>query len=93
MDRNWEVEIGGNKHKVGLDYPVDLSGDDHGNVTPARDGKLVVDGNEVHTWKTLAEFPKEIDFDIEGKYAVLRKKGFFSTRLELFLDGKLMKSV
>ncbi len=91
MDRTWTVEIEGKKHLIELDYAVALSVDDTtGSVTQHKDGKVVVDRNEVCTWGL--EPPKEISFEIGGKPAILRKKkGFFATRLELFFEGQLIK--
>ncbi len=97
MDRTWTVEIEGEKHLIEVDYPVALSVNENtGQVTQPKDGELVVDGNQVHTWKPsttggVDDLPKEISFEIEGKPAVLRKKGVFTTKLELFFEGQLIK--
>ena len=92
MDRTWTVEVGGKKHIVGLDYPTDQEFDDINTyMKGAKSGKLVIDGKESQTWKSTAEFPKEISFEIEGKPCVLRKKGFLTSKLDLFLEGKLIK--
>jgi len=96
MDRTWTVEVEGKKHLIELDYPVVMSvDDDSGEVTTQpQDGKLVVDGNQIHTFKPLGgvdNLPKEISFEIGGKVAALRRKGFFSSRLELFFEGRLIK--
>lgn len=97
MDKTWTIQIEGKKHLIELDYPVNTSvNDDSGEVTQAKDGKLVVDGNQVYTFKPGApcvtggidDLPKEISFEVGGKPAVLRKKGVFSTRLELFFEGQ-----
>ncbi len=94
MDRTWTLEAGGKKHLVELLYPVDPELNEwSGLLKEGKDGKLVIDGNEVQIWKTMAEFSKqEISFEIEGKPCVLRKKGLFASKLELFLEGKLIKS-
>jgi len=94
MDRTWTVEAGGKKHLVELLYPADPEVNEWtGASSEGKSGKLVIDGNEVQTWKTTAEFSKqEISFEIEGKPCVLRKKGLFASKLELFLEGKLIKS-
>ena len=83
MDRTWSVEIEGKKHSIEVDYGRD------GSLT----GKLVVDGNEVQTWKNSQQLdvPKEITFDVEGKPAVLRAKGLFRPRLEFFFGGELIR--
>ncbi|MFC1815604.1 hypothetical protein ACFL0M_06575 [Thermodesulfobacteriota bacterium] len=83
MDRTWSVEIEGKKHLIEVDYGRNAS----------MTGKLVVDGNEVHTWKNsqILDVPKEITFEVGGKPAVLREKGFFKPRLALFFEGILIK--
>lgn len=92
MDRTWTVEIRDKKHLVELDYPTNQEFSEMtGVVKEGKKGKLVIDGNEVGTWKG-AEFPKEISFEIDGKPCVLRKKGLFAGKLELFLEDKLIKS-
>ena len=97
MDRTWTVEIEGKKHLVEISYPVAMSVSESAVTTPPQDGKLVVDGNEVDTFKPvsvggLVELPKEISFQIGGKPAVLRKKGFFNAKMELFVEGQLIKA-
>jgi hypothetical protein len=83
MDRTWSVEIEGKKHSIEVDYGRNNS----------RTGKLMVDGNEVQTWKNAQwlDVPKEIAFQVGGKSAVLREKGLFTARINLFFEGKLIK--
>jgi hypothetical protein len=83
MDNTWSVEIAGKKHRIEVDYGRNSSWT----------GKLMVDGAEVRTWKNSQwlDLPKEIVFEVEGKSAVLRAKGLFTSRINLFLEGKLMK--
>jgi hypothetical protein len=83
MDRTWSVEIEGKKHQIEVDYGRNNS----------RTGKLVVDGDEVETWKNSQwlDVPKEIAFAVAGKPAVLREKGLFTARINLFFEGKLVK--
>jgi hypothetical protein len=83
MDRTWSVEIEGKKHCIEVDYGRNSS----------RTGKLMVDGDEVQTWKNSQwlDVPREIAFVIGGKPAVLREKGLFTARMNLFFGGKLIK--
>ena len=83
MDRTWSVEIAGKNHRIEVDYGRNSS----------RTGKLMVDGDEVQTWKNSQwlDLPKEIAFEVEGKPAVLRASGLFTARINLFFEGKLMK--
>ena len=83
MDRKWSVEIAAKKHLIEVDYVR--------NAT--RTGKLVVDGNETQTWTNSQwlDVPKEIIFEISGKPAVLRAKGFFKPRIDLYFEEKLVE--
>ena len=83
MDRTWSVEIEGKKHLIEVDY----------GITSNQTGKLVVDGKEAHTWKITqsTDRPEEVTFEVGGKPAVLRRKGFFKPRLDLFFEGKLIE--
>ena len=84
MDRTWSVEIEQKKHLIEVDY----------GRNDSRTGKLVVDGNEVQTWTNSQwlDMPQEITFSVGGKPAVLREKGFFTARIDLFLEGKLIET-
>ena len=81
MDRTWSVEIEAKKHLTEVDYGR--------NAT--RTGKLMVDGNEVQTWNNAQwlDLPEETTFEVGGKTAVLRAKGFFKPRIDLFFEEKL----
>jgi hypothetical protein len=83
MDRTWSVEIEGKKHRIEVDY----------GRNDSRTGKLMIDGDELKTWKNSQwlDVPKEIAFEVGGKPAVLREKGLFTARINLFLEGKLIK--
>jgi len=89
MDRIWHVKIEDKDYVVAVDYGMFLRNPEDQSFEFNREGKLLIDGNEVQTWKT--KFPKEINFDIGGKPAVLRKKGLFAKKLELFLEGEQIK--
>lgn len=82
MDRTWSVEIEGKKHQIGVDYGRNNSWT----------GKLMVDGDEVQTWKNSQwlDVPKTIAFEVGGKPAVLREKGLFTASINLFFEGKLI---
>jgi len=83
MDRTWSVEIEGKKHRIEVDYGRNNS----------RTGKLMVDGDEVRSWKNSQwlDVPKEIAFTVGGKPAALREKGLFTARINLYFEGKLIK--
>jgi hypothetical protein len=89
MDRTLTVDIEGKIYLIGLDYAVALQiSESTGIARQQKDGKLVVDGNEIITWK---DDPKEIKFEIGDKPAIIRKKGLFGGKLEFFLEGRLIK--
>lgn len=83
MDRTWSVEIQGKKHLVEVDYGRNMS----------QTGKLFVDGNELQTWKNAQreDLPAELNFEVAGKPAVLRSKGFFKPRINFFFEGQLIE--
>lgn len=83
MDRTWSIQIEGRKHLVEVDYGRNTS----------QTGKLLVDGNEVQRWRNAQhlDVPREITFQVEGKAAILREKGFFKPRIDLFFDGQLIE--
>ena len=83
MDRTWSVEIAAKKHLIEVNY----------GRNDTRTGKLVVDGNETQTWNNSQwlDVPKEIIFEVRGKPAVLRAKGFFKPRIDLYFEGKLIE--
>lgn len=83
MDRTWSVEVEGKKHLVEVDYGRNAS----------QTGKLFLDGNELRSWKNTQhlDVPPEIAFEIEGKAAVLREKGFFKPRIDFFFEGRLIE--
>ena len=82
MDRTWSLEIAAKKHRIEVEY---------GRNT-ARTGKLMVDGKETQSWlnSQWLDLPQEITFEVGGKSAVIRAKGFFKPRIDLFFDGKLV---
>lgn len=83
MDRTWSVEIEAKKHLIEVEY----------GRNDSRTGKLMVDGDEAQTWinSQWLDLPKEITFEVGGKPAVLRAKGFFKPRIDLFFEEKLIK--
>lgn len=90
MDRTWLVKTEGKDHVVAVDYGAFLGDPEDSTFTVTqREGKLLIDGNEVQTWDE--KLPKEISFEIGGKPAILRQKGLFTKKLELFFEGKLIK--
>lgn len=90
MDKIWLVKTEGKEYVVAVDYGVFLEDpEDRTFEFSQREGKLLIDGNEVQTWES--KLPKEIRFEIGGKPAILCKKGLFAKKLELFFEGDLIK--
>ena len=83
MDRTWSIEVEGKKHLIEVDYGRNAS----------QTGKLLVDGHELQRWKNTQhlDVPPEIIFQVEGKTAVLREKGFFKPRIDLWFGGQLIE--
>ena len=83
MDSTWSVEIEAKKHLIEVEYGR--------NAT--RTGRLIVDGNEVQTWNNAQwlDLPKNITFEVGGKTVVLRAKGFFKPRIDLYFEEKLVE--
>lgn len=52
----------------------------------------MVDGKETQSWlnSQWLDLPPEISFEVGGKTAVIRAKGFFKPRIDLFFEGKLV---
>ncbi len=89
MDRIWLVKTEGKDYMVAVDYGAFLGDPEDSTFELKKEGKLLVDGNEVQTWES--KLPKEIRFEIGGKPAILRKKGLLTKKLELFFEGEQIK--
>jgi hypothetical protein len=91
MNRTWTVPLEGKQYLLEVDYGALVTNEEETKeVLFQRDGKLVIDGKEIKTWEA-DEMPKEIAFDLGGKPAILKKKGFFTKQLELFINGQQIK--
>lgn len=92
MNRKWIIRIEGKEYIIEADYGAYVeNAEETKEVIFQRDGKLLVDGNELATWKE--ELPKELTVEIGGKTALFRKKGLFVKQLELFIEGQQIKPV
>jgi hypothetical protein len=82
MDRSWSVEIAGKKHRIEVDYGRNNSWT----------GKLMVDGDEVRTWKNYQwlDVPKKSLSRSEASLPSYAKRDY-SARINLFFEGKLIK--
>ena len=84
MGRKWTVEIEGEKHLIVAEYSKGYG---------VADNRILVDGNEVYTWQPsqAGDIPEKITIKIAGKPAVLQRKGFLTSRLELFVEGRIIQ--
>lgn len=77
----WRVAVEGREHVVELDW-----GDFWGNL------KLKVDGRIVKRRFISFGFSfGRVDFAVADKRAVLSGSGFFSTKWELYVEGRLVR--
>ena len=51
-------------------------------------GELKVDDNKVKVWKQWFLLPKEVEFEVEGSKAFLRRRGMFSSDFDLYIGDK-----
>ena len=84
MGRKWTVETEGEKHLIVAEY---------GKSSDVADNRILVDGNEVYTWHPgqTGDLPENITIKIGDKPAVLQRKGLFTNRLELFVEGQIIR--
>ena len=76
--RRWQVEGARKEHVV--EYSLKLAGD----------GEASVDGKIVAAWgSNLSGLPKEVQFEIEGKPATLRRTGAIAQHFDLVYEGKV----
>ena len=75
--KQWNVNV------VDKLHTVEVEGGDW-SIT----GKLKVDGNTVKVWKQWILLPKEVEFEVEGTKASLRRKSVFASDFDLYVGGK-----
>ena len=51
-------------------------------------GELKVDGNKVKVWRQWLLLPKEVEFEVEGAKAFLKRKGTFASDFDLYVAGR-----
>ena len=51
-------------------------------------GRLKVDGNTIRVWKQWISLPKEVEFEVEGTKASLRRKSVFASSFDLYVGDK-----
>jgi hypothetical protein len=50
-------------------------------------GELKVDGNSVRAWRQWLLLPKEVEFEVGGVKAFLKRKGMFASDFDLYFCG------
>jgi len=51
-------------------------------------GELKVDGNKVKAWRQWLLLPREVEFEVEGEKAFLKRKGMFASDFDLYVGDK-----
>jgi hypothetical protein len=50
-------------------------------------GKLKVDDHTVKVWRQWLLLPKEVEFEVEGVKAFLKRKGMFASNFDMYVGG------
>ena len=51
-------------------------------------GELIVDGNAVKVWGSGWWVPREVEFEVEGAKAFLKRRGMFVEDFDLYVGGR-----
>jgi len=66
----------------------------YGRVITSGAGEVLVNGKIVKAWgSSVWGLPKEVSFEIQGKPALLRRRGILNQNFDLLVDGKLAEKV
>jgi hypothetical protein len=76
-NKQWNVNV------VDKPHTLEVEGGDW-SIT----GKLKVDGNMVKSWKQWLFLPKEVEFDVDGGKAFLRRKSMFADDFDLYIGDR-----
>ena len=75
--KQWSVDVANKTHIVEIE-----------GGTWSIAGKLKVDGNTAKVWKQWLLLPKEVEFEVEGVQAFLKRKGMFASDFNLYVGGR-----
>ena len=75
--KQWKVTIADKLHTVEVE-----------GGTWSIAGELKLDGNKVKVWRQWLLLPKEVQFEVEGAKAALKRKGMFASDFDLYVSGK-----
>jgi hypothetical protein len=77
----WRIDVEGQPHTVGVKTGSFSGG-----------GSLSVDGKEIKKWgASLRGLPMPMKFEVQGKPAEIKQKGFLKSDASLFVNGKEVK--
>jgi hypothetical protein len=80
-NKTWRIEVEGQQHVIEVQT---------GSITGG--GSLTVDGKVANKWgATISGLPSQIKFEVQGKKAEIKRKGFMANTPVLYLDGKEIK--
>jgi len=80
-NKTWRIEAEGQQHVIEVKT---------GSITGG--GSLTVDGNVANKWgASISGLPPQIKFEVQGKKAEIKSKGFMANTPMLYLDGKEIK--
>jgi len=80
-NKKWQTEVEGQQCIIELKSGSFVGG-----------GCLTVNGKEINKWGTsISGLPTQIKFEVQGKKAEIKSKGFMGTTPSLYVDGKEIK--
>ena len=75
--KQWNVNLADKRHKV------EVEGGKWSVV-----GELSVDDNKIKVWRQWLLLPGEVEFEIEGAKALLKRKSRFASDFDLYVGGR-----
>ena len=80
-NKTWRIDIEGQQHMIEVQT---------GSITGG--GSVTVDGKVANKWgASISGLPPQIKFEVQGKKAEIKSKGFMANTPALYLDGKEIK--
>ena len=80
-NKTWTIEVAGQQHVIEVKS---------GSFAGA--GSVTVDGKVANKWETsISGLPMPLKFEVQGKKAEIKSKGFMGNTPVLYLDGKEIK--
>jgi hypothetical protein len=79
-NKTWRIEVEGQQHVIEVQTGSFIGG-----------GSLTVDGKVANKWGASISGLPTIKFEVQGKKAEIKSKGFIANTPMLYLDGKEIK--